>query len=109
MAMLAYMTHESTKESFIKKDGHARIYHNRFHKRHLRVINATHVCAFRLRPFRALTAVQVLSLKTERDRREFFALKPCNHLTWPELARQYLVAVTQYRNCPGVTCADAIR
>ena len=45
----------------------------------------------------------------ERDRREFFALKPLNQLTWPELARQYLCAATQYRHCPGVTCADAVR
>ena len=37
----------------------------------------------------------------ERDRREFFALKPLNQLTWPELARQYLCAATQYRQARG--------
>ena len=50
-----------------------------------------------------------LMLKTDRDKKDLFALKPCNSLTWPELARQCLVTMTQYRHCTSVTSADSIR
>ena len=50
-----------------------------------------------------------LMLKTDRDKKDLFALKPCNALTWPEMARQCLVTMTQYRHCTSVTSADSIR
>ena len=51
----------------------------------------------------------MVQLKTEKDRREFFALKPCNLMTWPELLRQFLGIVHMYRHSPGVTTADTVR
>jgi hypothetical protein len=50
-----------------------------------------------------------LQLKTEKDRKEFFALKPINVITWPEIAREYLSVVSQYRHCTSVTSTDTMR
>ena len=38
-----------------------------------------------------------------------FALKPLNVMTWPDLARNYLVVVTQYRHCSSVNSADTAK